>query len=94
MLSSATHLYFDHPHEADPNDRGLYWATRVVGLQKVFGFMPSRYLDNVDELHSGKKISKTEACAKKLIQCLDLTKPDNIIGEEIVPELFSSNLFC
>ncbi|CAG5129713.1 unnamed protein product [Candidula unifasciata] len=32
ILSHATHLYFDHPDEPDPEERGNYWATRFTAL--------------------------------------------------------------
>ena len=35
VLSHATHLYFDHPHEPDPRERGYYWATRFASTEKV-----------------------------------------------------------
>ena len=79
-MSSATHLYFDHPHEPDPNDRGLYWATRMVPLAKVYGFMPARYLDNIDATNIGRTLTKEQACKENLVKCVKLEKPENIIG--------------
>ena len=38
VLAHATHLYFDHPQEPDPEDRGYYWATRFIDTQKTFGY--------------------------------------------------------
>ena len=35
MLGHATHLYFDHPQEPDPEDRGLYWATRFSDTKRL-----------------------------------------------------------
>lgn len=36
----GAYLYFDHPYEPDPEERGLYWATRYVNTKMVFGFDP------------------------------------------------------
>ena len=40
VMTQATHLYFDHPYEPDPEERGYYWATRYTDTRKAFGFMP------------------------------------------------------
>ncbi len=32
--------YFDFPYEADPKERGYYWASRATNSRKVFEFMP------------------------------------------------------
>ncbi len=32
--------YFDFPYEADPKERGYYWASRNLNTRKVFEFMP------------------------------------------------------
>ncbi|WAQ95735.1 HEX-like protein [Mya arenaria] len=44
ILTQATNLYFDHPQEPDPEERGLYWATRFTDTKKVFRFMPESLL--------------------------------------------------
>jgi hexosaminidase len=40
ILTSPDFLYLDHPYEADPKDRGYYWATRFTDVRKLFGYMP------------------------------------------------------
>ena len=40
VLSLPDVLYFDFPHEADPQEGGYYWGARRVNTRKVFGFMP------------------------------------------------------
>jgi hexosaminidase len=40
VLTSPDFLYLDHPYEADPKDRGYYWATRYTDVRKLFGYMP------------------------------------------------------
>ncbi len=79
-MSSATHLYFDHPHEADPDDRGQYWATDYSDTHKVFNYMPLKLFDNMDYDvdASFKPLRKYSMCKK--IKCPTLKKPQNIIG--------------
>jgi hexosaminidase len=40
ILTSPDFLYFDHPYEADPKERGYYWGTRYTDVRKLFGYMP------------------------------------------------------
>ena len=40
VLTSPDFLYFDHPYEADPKERGYYWATRYTDVRKLFAYMP------------------------------------------------------
>ena len=40
ILTSPDFLYVDHPYEADPKERGYYWATRFTDVRKLFGYMP------------------------------------------------------
>jgi hexosaminidase len=39
ILTSPDFLYLDHPYEADPKERGYYWATRYTDVRKLFGYM-------------------------------------------------------
>jgi hexosaminidase len=39
ILTSPDFLYLDHPHEADPKERGYYWATRFTSVRKLFGYI-------------------------------------------------------
>jgi hexosaminidase len=39
VLTSPDFLYLDHPYEADPKERGYYWATRYTDVRKLFGYM-------------------------------------------------------
>ena len=80
IMSQATHLYFDHPHEPDPEERGLYWATRHIDIAKVFNFMPERLYENMDVDRHGKTMDKDEACQTNLVECLELKEKQNIIG--------------
>ena len=53
VLSHATHLYFDHPQEPDPEERGYYWATRYTDARKTFAYMPDDIYRNIDVSKSG-----------------------------------------
>jgi hexosaminidase len=78
IISSATHLYFDHPHEANPNERGYYWATRHTDPSKVFGFMPDNLYANADKTRSGAPIEDLEALVGRALPALE--KPENLRG--------------
>ena len=79
VLGHATHLYFDHPYEPDPEERGYYWATRFTDTRKVFGFVPSDIYKNAETERSGKKLTHEQICTHNGA-CLKLEKPENIIG--------------
>lgn len=40
IISTPDATYFDTPYQADPKERGFYWATRSLSSRKVFEFMP------------------------------------------------------
>lgn len=40
VISVPDATYFDFPYEADPKERGFYWASRQTNSRKVFEFMP------------------------------------------------------
>ncbi|MBX2885845.1 MAG: carbohydate-binding domain-containing protein [Granulosicoccus sp.] len=48
IIAVPDFLYFDHPYEADPKERGYYWATRYTDTRKVFSFMPSNLPQNAE----------------------------------------------
>lgn len=78
ILSHATHLYFDHPYEAHPEERGYYWATRFTGTQKVFGYMPDHMYANAETTREGEPIDNLEALVGRPLP--PLKKPENILG--------------
>jgi hexosaminidase len=47
VLAHATHLYFDHPEEPDPEERGYYWATRYTDTMKTFMYYPDDIYENI-----------------------------------------------
>ncbi|XP_053373998.1 beta-hexosaminidase-like [Mercenaria mercenaria] len=79
ILSMATHLYFDHPYEPDPEERGLYWATRYIDTYKVFGFMPMNIYANAEFDSLGNKINLNDLCRGP---CPNTKAPDNFVGME------------
>jgi hexosaminidase len=78
ILSPATHLYFDHPQEVNPEERGYYWATRYTDTAKVFGFMPDNYYANADKTREGVPITNLEALIGRKLP--ELKEPNNIAG--------------
>ncbi len=78
ILSPGTHLYFDHPHEANPEERGYYWATRYSSTEKVFGFMPDNLYANADKTRMGEPIENLEALVGRALPGLE--KPENLRG--------------
>ena len=78
ILSSGTHLYFDHPYEAHPEERGYYWATRYTDTARVFGFMPDNYYANADKTREGVPIENLEALVGRALPTLE--KPENLLG--------------
>jgi len=78
VLSHGTHLYFDHPYEAHPEERGYYWAARFTDVAKVFGYMPDDLYANADKTREGKVIDDLETLLGKELPTLE--KPENILG--------------
>jgi len=84
-MTQASHLYFDHPYEPDPEERGLYWATRYTDTRKAFGFMPEHLYDSIETNGDGQVIA--DYCSEAG-NCVPPQKLDNIIGEcEVVKEI-------
>ncbi|XP_029635231.1 N,N'-diacetylchitobiase [Octopus sinensis] len=79
VMSQATHLYFDHPYEPDPEERGLYWAARFIDTEKVFKFIPDDLYANADYKLTGEPLSidDIKTYEKKIV---NLKVPENIIG--------------
>ncbi|ESO84391.1 hypothetical protein LOTGIDRAFT_168843 [Lottia gigantea] len=80
VMAQATHLYFDHPYEPDPEERGLYWAPRYTDTRKTFGFMPQNLYMNADVARSGDRLSRKDVCGEDGKFCPRLEKPENIVG--------------
>ena len=81
-MTQATHLFFDHPYEPDPEERGYYWATRFTNTKKTFGFMPDNLYANADAMRNGEPIKNLcEDMYKN--KCVALEKPENIAGNSL-----------
>lgn len=78
VISGATHLYFDHPHEASASERGYHWATRYTDLAKVFGFMPDNLYANADRTFTGAEITNLDGLVGRILP--PLKKPEHVLG--------------
>ena len=78
ILSHGTHLYFDHPYEAHPEERGYYWATRYIDTKKTFSYMPEHIYANADYTRNREPIENLEALVGRALPALE--KPENILG--------------
>ena len=79
ILTQATHLYFDHPYEPDPEERGYYWAPRFIDTRKTFGFIPDDVYANADFTRMGEPI--VNLCEEMYKgKCVPLKEPQNIAG--------------
>lgn len=82
-MAQGTHLYFDHPQEPDPEERGLYWATRYTDTRKTFSFMPDNIYGNADYKLTGDPITKKDLDIHALDH-VPLKKAENVIGKNDV----------
>ena len=78
VLSSATHLYFDHPHQPNPYEDGYHWAARYTDLKKVFSFMPGDLYANARMTFTGNPIENLDKLVDKVHVGLD--NPERILG--------------
>jgi len=86
-MTQATHLYFDHPYEPDPEERGYYWAPRFIDTRKTFGFMPDDLYANADVTRMGDPI--VDLCNNMYKgKCIPLKKPENVAGRRKYNPLF------
>ncbi|RUS77091.1 hypothetical protein EGW08_015146 [Elysia chlorotica] len=79
VMTPATNLYLDHAYEPDPEERGLFWATRYSDTKKVFSTMPENLYLNADTYRSGLNITICQGPDVEN-QCPTLNKPENIEG--------------
>lgn len=93
-MTQATHLFFDHPYEPGPEERGYYWATRFTNTKKTFGFMPGNLYANADVKRNGGPTKNLCGNMYKN-KCVFLKKPENIAGNSLfamtVNEIFLDN---
>lgn len=48
VISAPDFLYFDFLQEVHPEERGLYWASRMTDTRKVFSFAPENLPQNAE----------------------------------------------
>lgn len=48
IISNPDYVYMDMPYEADPKERGYYWATRATDTRKMFSFAPENLPQNAE----------------------------------------------
>ncbi|CAL1546612.1 unnamed protein product [Lymnaea stagnalis] len=82
VMAHGSHLYFDHPYEPDPEERGYYWATRFSDTRKAFSYNARRFYDNILTRRSGQPITDEEMCGGNNVNCPPLVNSDNIAGME------------
>nr|CAB3252656.1 putative beta-hexosaminidase [Phallusia mammillata] len=79
IVSSATHFYFDHPQEPDPEEIGLFWATRYSDDKNVFGFVPDDLFANA-KIGGGSVPFTDEEHDRIRYQHAKLERPENVVG--------------
>jgi N-acetyl-beta-hexosaminidase len=78
ILAHASHLYLDHPSEADEEEPGLFWATRSSSPRNVFNYMVpvgNHFEDVTPFVHA--ELRRTY----RISLPFNLTAPANIIGQ-------------
>lgn len=78
VQSPGTNLYFDHPQEAHPAERGYYWAARSTDTEKVFFYRPDHLYHNADFTRDGTAITDLAALLGRELPQLE--KPENMLG--------------
>ena len=78
ILTSPDFLYLDHPYEADPEERGYYWATRFTDVRKLFSYVSGNLPANAQLTKDRFGDDYTAAVAS----AGPLDAPANIIGLE------------
>ncbi len=78
VQSAGTNLYFDHPQEAHPEERGFYWATRYNDTERVFFYRPDHLYHNAEFKRDGTPITDLAALLGRPLPALE--KPENMLG--------------
>lgn len=78
VQSPGTNLYFDHPQEAHPEERGFYWATRYNDTERVFFYRPDHLYHNAEFKRDGSPITDLAALLGRPLPALE--KPENMLG--------------
>lgn len=78
ILTQPDYLYLDMPQEADPLERGYYWATRASSLQKVFSFVSGNLAANSQLTLDRLGLNYSSAFAG----AASVTQPQRVVGLE------------
>ncbi|SNY57185.1 hexosaminidase [Arsukibacterium tuosuense] len=78
VQSPGTNLYFDHPQEAHPAERGYYWAARYTDTEKVFFYRPDHLYHNAEFTRDGSAITDLAALLGRELPQLE--KPQHMLG--------------
>lgn len=78
VQSAGTNLYFDHPQEVHPEERGYYWATRYNDTERVFFYRPDHLYHNAEFKRDGTPITDLAALLGRPLPALE--KPENMLG--------------
>jgi hexosaminidase len=85
ILTSPDFLYLDHPYEADPKERGYYWATRYTDVKKLFSYISGNLPANSQISVDRQGFDYTSAFAPTATTptpVIALTAPTNVVGLE------------
>jgi hexosaminidase len=85
ILTPPDFLYFDHPYEADPMERGYYWATRFTDVHKLFAYMPANLPANSQLTVDRQGANYTAAFVPTTATptpVIPLVHPENVAGLE------------
>ena len=101
VISSPDVLYFDFPHEADPEEHGYYWASRHTNTEKVFQFMPDNlpihaefWLDREDNAYVADDTKAALAPGKKFLGIQgqlwsENVRTDDMVEHKVFPRLLA-----
>jgi hexosaminidase len=84
ILTSPDFLYLDHPQEADPMERGYYWATRYTSERKLFSYIPGNLPENskLTKDRMGNDYTAVFQPSAANPTPVTVSSPQNIIGME------------
>jgi hexosaminidase len=77
VLSNFDYLFFDHPQEPDPEERGNPWATRFTDTKHVFSFISGNLSANAQL----SPVCANGGCSGTT-NATPPSKPENVIGLE------------
>jgi len=80
VIAHATHFYFDHPSEPDPEERGYYWAPRFTNTEKTFSYIATDVYENIEIDRMGNPLTREDICKNNACDPLEEDKVQNIVG--------------